>query len=122
MDGLTNMATDVCRQRWSKHAHDHGRAAGVVSLLHPLVVRRCKSSHFEVVRFMRVKHFRYADLPAALFIYFANNATNTGQRYFQALRFWSDWRKQRSLRVTAPGWPRLDRYALYRCAWAMAFQ
>jgi len=26
------------------------------------------------------------------------------------------------LRVAAPGRPRLDRYALYRCAWAMLFQ
>src|SRR6266852_5018456 len=122
MDWLTILATDVCRQRRPKHAHSHCRDVGVVTGFHSLVVRRRKSSHSEVVRFMRLQHFRCADFPSALVIHFANYAPNPGQRYFQPLRLRSDGSKQRSLRVAEPGWPRLDRYALYRCAWAMLFQ
>src|ERR1700694_119400 len=122
MDGPTGLATDVCRQRWPKHTHGHGWATRVFCLRHPLVVFRGKSDHSEVVRLMRVKHFCCANPPAPVLVYFANHATYASQRYFQALRFRSGWSKQRSLRVAAPGWPRLDRYALYRCARTMLFQ
>src|SRR5258708_7689331 len=121
MDGLANKATDVRRQRRPKQTHDHGRTTGVLSELHSLVVLRNESSHSEVVRFMRVQHFRCTHFPAALIVRFANHTPNAGQRYFQRLGLRSYWRKQCSLRVAASGRPRLTPNALYPCAWATVF-
>src|SRR5580704_6634346 len=99
MDWFAGPTADVCRQRWTKHAHGHARAGCVVSRLRSLAIGWNKSSHSEVVRLMRVQHFRCANLPPALLIDFANQSANTRQSDCQAFGFWSSRSKQSTLRV-----------------------